>query len=189
MKIIIQKYGVYAIGVVVVILFVIGLLQEPEASNAEISPNYSEYEQNIEKTYIYIDVKGAVKNPGVYKLESDSRLFQVIQLAGGLREDADQNAINFSVILKDQDVVYVPTYDEEYPNISTSIDSQIGGVININTATLEQLESLPGIGPSTAQKIIDYRTDNGSFVAIEDIMNVSGIGETTFAEIKDLITV
>jgi len=189
MKQFIQKYAVYGIVGIAIILFIIGLFNKPVETNAEIMPTNTESEQIVEKAYIYVDVKGAVLYPGVYKVEKDSRLFQVISLAGGLMDEADGNAINLSIILSDQDVIYIPTIGEEYPNVVITEDAEIGGVININTATLEQLKTLSGIGPSTAQSIIDYRYENGSFEAIEDIMNVSGIGESTFANIKDFITV
>lgn len=185
---VLKQYGKYiGIGVVLLILIIGSIVKKP-VETPEIYVPVAESEQIVETTYIYVDLKGAVQNPGVYKVERSARLFQIVSMAGGLREDADQNAINLSMILADQDVVYVPTLDEEYPNISIPTDPTNPSVININSATLEQLETLPGIGPSTAQKIIDYRQENGLFETIEDIMNVSGIGESTFEEIKDSIT-
>lgn len=184
----IRKYAIYIIAFVFVTLLGLGFVtQKDDPVALDFTPNV-ESERIIEDVYIYIDLKGAVQNPGVYKLEKNSRLFQVIQLAGGLTVDADDNAINMSIILADQDVVYIPTIGEEFPNITIVDDSDIGGIININTATFESLQTLPGIGPSTAQKIIDYRTEYGLFNTIEDIQNVSGIGESTYNEIKDFIT-
>jgi len=184
----IKKYSTYIIIVIVFGLIVLGILTKKEVEPV-ISFSDTEYnERSIENVFIYVDVKGAVQNPGVYKLEKDSRMFQVIKLAGGLTADADQNAINLSIILADQDVLYVPTIGEEFPNVTIAIESEIDGIININSATVEALENLPGIGPSTAQKIIDYRTENGLFETTEDIKNVSGIGDATYDEIKDFIT-
>jgi len=184
----IKKYSPYILFIIVIVLMIVGIVSKKEDDlGLDFSIN-TENERIIENVYIYVDLKGAVKNPGVYKLEKDSRMFQVIQLAGGLTVDADENAINMSIMLSDQDAVYIPTIDEEYPIITIVEDNGIGGIININSATVESLQTLPGIGPSTAQKIIDYRSEIGLFETIEDIMNVSGIGESTYNEIKDLIT-
>lgn len=183
-----KQHKVYVGIALVIILVVIGFLRQPEQEQKIVQVTDYPEEPLNEIIYIYVDIKGAVAYPGVYKLEKASRLFQVVNLAGGLKEDADSNAINLSMILSDQDVIYVPFIGEEYPNIIDQIDNDVGGVININTATIEQLQQLPGIGPSTAQKIIDYRNENGSFQSIEDIMNVSGIGESTFENIKESIT-
>ena len=140
-------------------------------------------------TYIYVDIKGEVQYPGVYKVEKDTRLFQVVTLAGGFTIAADKLAINLSRIIRDQEVIYIPNVAEEYPLITDVIEQNQNGIININTASLLDLQTLVGIGPSTAQSIIDYRTEHGDFQTIEDIMNVSGIGEATFENIKDFIIV
>ena len=184
----IKQYGIYIVLGLFGVLFVVGLLKQPNIENPILFSENNEYEQQNEITYIYVDIKGAVNLPGVYKVQQNTRLFQVVNLAGGLRDDADEHAVNLSVILGDQDVIYIPTIDEEYPRITDVIEDEIGGIVNINTADLDDLQTLPGIGPSTAQNIIDYRTDNGPFETIEDIMNVSGIGEATFEKIRDYIT-
>ena len=143
------------------------------------------------ETYIYIDIRGSILNPGVYKVESGTRLFQLISRAGGLTMDANELVINQSELLVDEMFVYVPSIDEIDGN---SVDIVIGnstiskGKIDINNAAKIELETLPGIGPATAQSIIDYRDEITDFTTIEDIMNVPGIGETTYNEIKDLIT-
>jgi competence protein ComEA len=142
-----------------------------------------------EVEYIYIDIKGAVLNPGVYKFESNTRLFQAIYKAGGLLVSADENAINLSLLLNDQQVVYIPTIDDEYPSVAVIEEEQNNGLVDINTANMTELETLPGVGPANAQSIIDYREEYGVFSNIEDIMNVKGIGESTYNELKNLITV
>ena len=129
---------------------------------------------------MYIDIKGHVKNPGVYKVLVNYRLFQLLKLAGGTTSKADTLAINLSLKLHDQQVVYIPSYEDNYPIISEVVDDPSQGVININSASLQLLDTLPGIGPSTAQSIIDYRTEVGFFESVEDIMNVTGIGESTY---------
>jgi competence protein ComEA len=184
-----KQYGGYALFGLVGILMIIGWTRTPQEPIALPSWETEEEERTPTIQYIYVDIKGAVRMPGVYKVEQATRLFVVVNLAGGLTEDADPNAINLSRILGDQMVIYVPTIEEGYPNITDEIDDGTEGVININTASLEELQTLPGIGPSTAQKIIDYREENGPFENKEDIMNVSGIGESTYAEIESRIVV
>jgi len=155
---------------------------------------------------IAVDVTGAVTRPGLYKFPEGSRVQDAIDAAGGLLADADTTAINLAARLEDGQQLNIP-YKEGTAPIATEASvfsfSSPGGtssdstpepssdteLININTATLEQLDTLPGIGPTTAQKIIDYRAINGPFGTIEDIMNVSGIGPATFDNIKGLITV
>ena len=185
MKEYLKKYWIYGVlGLVLVILLIIP--NEKEPVDAVSNPTIIQEET---LGFIYVDLKGEVKNPGVYKLESDSRLFQVITLAGGLTENANVNAINMSILLKDQMSIYIPSIFDEVDTENTHIDVPDDGKININQANGELFETLPGIGPSTAANIIEYRDEHGYFNVIEDIMNVPNIGEATFEQIKDLITV
>ncbi len=139
---------------------------------------------------INVYVSGAVNHPDVYTLPLGSLVKDAIAKAGGATADADLDHVNLAVKLSDQMQVYVPRKGEAVatPN-SRSGSAAITAPININTATLEELDRLPGIGPSIAQAIIDYRTANGPFKTIEDINNVKGIGDALFAKIKDSITV
>lgn len=132
--------------------------------------------------YIYVDIKGAIKNPAVYRVTSQTRLFQLIEIAGGLTSDADTSKINLSKKLSDEESIYVSFIGDE---ISETNDN----LININTATIEELDKLPGIGLVTAQAIVEYRQTIGPFLKITDIMNVSGIGESSFEKIKDYIKI
>jgi competence protein ComEA len=156
---------------------------------------------------IAVDVTGAVTHPGLYKFPEGSRVQDAIDAAGGLLADANTTAINLAARLEDGQQLNIPYKEGAAPVAATEEPlftfSSPGGVtaeptsesssgaelININTATVEQLDTLPGIGPTTAQKIIDYRATNGPFGTIDDIVNVSGIGPSTFDNIKDLITV
>jgi competence protein ComEA len=143
---------------------------------------------------IVVHITGAVPRPGVYALPEGARVQDVISAAGGFLADADKATINLARPLEDGemlDVPYgagfspvIPTAEEPVQQIQATND-----LININTASSIELESLPGIGPTTAQKIIDYREANGPFLSTEDIINVSGIGPGTYERIKDLITV
>ncbi len=188
MKELIKKYYIYIIILFILILIIIFVPLGEENEIIQFEP-LSTTNTEEEPKYIYIDVKGQVLNPGVYKILTDSRLFQLLSLAGGTTSNADTLAINLSLKLYDQQVIYIPSYDDEYPIITEVINENSPGIININSASLDLLDTLPGIGPSTAQSIIDYRTQVGFFESIEDIMNVTGIGEATYNEIKDLITV
>jgi len=135
-------------------------------------------------------VSGAVVRPDVYELPYDSIVKDAIEAAGGPTGEADLNRINLARRVHDEEQIYVPQKGEESLPVSPpSPSSQGGGKVNINTATTEELSTLPGIGPTKAQSIIDYRTTNGPFQSIEDIKNVRGIGDATFEKLKDRITV
>lgn len=147
-------------------------------------------------------VNGEVNQPGVYVVEPGMIVDDAINLAGGLTAQADADRVNLALRLADGMQVFVPAVGETVvlPTEPAPVVEEAGGddaaaslpsgaKINLNTATLEELDSLPGVGPSTAQKIIDYRTQNGPFARIEDVMNVPGIGESKFNDMKALITV
>jgi competence protein ComEA len=144
-----------------------------------------------------IYVTGAVAHPDVYQLPAGCIVKEAIQAAGGPTGEADLVHINLAQELHDQQQLYVPRTGEAAappPVIGaepaqSSAGGAAGGKINLNTATAEELDTLPGIGPSFAQRIIEYRETNGAFKSIEDIVLVRGIGEATLAELKDLITV
>lgn len=142
-------------------------------------------------TKIYVEVTGEVIKTGLYYVESNLLIKDVINIAGGVKSTADLSKINLSQGIVSQMVIHIPSIQEvnnSFPSINTnsSTDSQ---KININQATLDQLDTLPGIGYIIAQRIIDYRAEFGPFESIEDIMNVSGIKETVYAQIKNLICV
>ena len=145
---------------------------------------------------LYVYVSGAVAHPDVYELSYDSIVKDAIEAAGGPTGEADLNRINLARRVHDEEQIYVPQKGEESFPVNPpsgpsapSSSSQEGGKVNINTATAEKLDTLPGVGPSIAQRIIDYRTTNGPFQSIEDIKNVKGIGDATFEKLKDKITV
>jgi competence protein ComEA len=130
---------------------------------------------------ITVHVTGAVAAPGIYILPQDSRMVAAIEAAGGFLPTADSEALNLASRLFDGQQVNVPAFGGE--------SHAIGGRININTATLEELDSLPGIGLTTAQNILDYRRQYGAFQSIEELLDVPGIGQTTYESIRDLVTV
>lgn len=135
---------------------------------------------------IYIDIDGAVKKPGVYKVETGARLFNIIEMAGGLCEDADVTTINRAMVVSDGYKVIIPKVGEAVQGTDMASNN---GMININIASSGDLEELPGIGPVTAGIIIDYREEHDGFKSIEELLNISGIGVVTFDKVKDSITV
>lgn len=141
---------------------------------------------------IAIHVSGAVLNPGVYELPEGSRANDAIEAAGSASEDAVPDALNLARVLSDGEQIIVPTVEEQERLEEAAVAGQTldaGGKVNINTATVEQLDSLPGVGESTAQKIIADREENGPFGSPEDLKRVSGIGDKKYEDLADLITV
>ena len=165
------------------------------------------------KIKITVDIAGAVAHPSVYILPSDSRVYQAVNAAGGLTANADTRNTNLASLLSDGTKIYIPSKEEvKTESKTTGIkpgNAYIGGstaptaaaaaetgaadsknaLINLNTATSVQLQELPGVGPATADKILAYRQKYGAFSKKEELMNVSGIGEKTFAKMQALITV
>ena len=156
-----------------------------------------------EKNMIIVHITGAVKNPGIVKLEEGSRIEDAINKAGGLNEDADITNVNLAYILEDGIKIKIPSSldvtEVQNENILNSDsgeniveefeDSDKASLLNINKATKQDLQNLPGIGVSLASKIIEYREENGKFANIEDIKNVNGIGESKYENIKEHICV
>ena len=162
-------------------------------------------EENLEDLEeIIVHIAGAVNAPGVVRLKEGDRIEDAINLAGGLKENADISKVNFAFILEDGVKIIIPEKEKEInedlkiisedagDNIVLKEDSKFNNettLVNINKATEEELEQLSGVGPSLANKIIEYRKNNGKFSNIEDLKNVSGIGESKFEAIKDSICV
>ena len=141
-----------------------------------------------EVSMVCVYVCGNVVNPGVYELSGDRRIADAIAAAGGAADGGDETALNLADFICDGQRIYVPDYEEVLDG--TYSDGNGGsGLININTAQVNELMTLPGIGQSRAESIITYRQENGRFNTIDDIMNVSGIKDAAFSKIKDLICV
>lgn len=146
---------------------------------------------------IFVHIDGAVVAPGVYGLTgAHPRVNDAVIAAGGLAEDADTSALNLAAVLSDGEKIHVPRQGEVVAGQASSgaasgsdVGASSSGAININTATAEELDSLPGIGPSTAAAIVEDRERNGPFASPEDLMRVSGIGEGKFSKLKDQIRV
>lgn len=151
-------------------------------------------EASQRKEMLVIHICGAVAEPGVYHLESGSRIYQAVEAAGGFLEEAGKEYLNLADVISDGQKIYIPTVQEaeeenrskEEMNLTGSVDEQ---KVNINTASAELLCTLPGVGSSKAEKIIAYREAYGAFQTTEDIMNVEGIKDGVFRKIKDMIRV
>lgn len=168
-------------------------VSEPEQLTVETSTS--------PPTTVMIDVKGAVNYPGVYTLEEGQRIVDAIEMAGGYAEAANPTLINHAQKLQDEMVIYIPKLGEELTEImpelvqtaqgnrSSSGSTNNAGKINLNKAEANELTQLPGVGPSKATAIIQHRTEQGTFQTIEDLKKVTGIGEKTFEQLKDLIDV
>ena len=178
-------------------------IKEEIKTNDQIENNSNE--QQLEKNEnIIVHVSGAVNKEGIVELKNNSRIIDAIDKAGGLKDEADITNINLAYIIEDGMKIHIPSKEEKESTIIVESNIDSGTVeqsneiksnnnkklkININTATKTDLETLPGIGESTALKIIEYRKKKGKFKLIEDIKQVNGIGENKFNKIKELITV
>lgn len=167
------------------------------------STNNNLVENESSKDLVVVHITGSVKNPGIVKLSEGSRIEDAIQAAGGLTENADISKVNLAYVLDDGIKIKIPSItdddigDEDIINEESgeniiendTTSSKNNKSININKATETELETLPGIGASLASRIVEYRKQNGNFSSIEDIKNVSGIGDSKYLNIKDFITV
>lgn len=195
----------YIIGICIFVLLIFGyiLLQlrlktDIVVNNAsKINETQNKIDNDIlkeneiikETKEIIVHVSGKVKNPGIVKLSSGSRLNDAIEKAGGLLKEADVDQINLASIINDGEKVYVPKIGEKIQPIVSNTSSNSNSLININFASEQELDKLPGVGPATAKKIIEYRTGKGKFKKIDDIKNVGGIGQKKFDNLKKYITI
>ncbi|MBP1930492.1 helix-hairpin-helix domain-containing protein [Ammoniphilus resinae] len=141
---------------------------------------------------VWVDLKGAVKNPGVYQLQEGSRVHHLIEMAGGLLPDAEEKLVNLAQTVQDGEMIYVPKRGEEASALSTAgvIGQQKDDPkVQINTANEAEFDSLPGIGPAKAKAIIEYRETHGAFQELERLKDVPGIGEKIFQQLKDHIRI
>ena len=143
-----------------------------------------------QEVVIFVDIKGAVKNPGVYQMKAGDRVKDALDAAGGLTDEADSQKVNLAQRVEDQMVIVVPKVGEEVTEIPAGVTSKEAakdGKVNINTATVEELKTLKGVGEKKAEAIIEYRKKNGSFKTKEDLMKVRGIGKKLFESFQERI--
>ena len=214
-----NKKKILIVGAICVIIIIGGILyyflqdimKEEYIDFESLEDNVENIIQNevvevVEEAQIVIHISGEVTNPGVISLKEGARVIDAINNAGGLTSKADISKVNLAYVLEDAQKIYIPSIDDKEDSVyilegsgDTEIVTSGAGntenkkegklMININTATEEQLQELAGIGDSIAKRIVDYRKENGKFNSIEDIKNVSGIGDAKFNKIKDNICV
>ena len=203
----VPKKFLWIVGASIIFIFLVlfllikGTSNEVEQENylfdnpqeiGEVEDNSVNSTEETQSEMIMVDVKGAVKNPGVYLCESNERILDVIEKAGGGAKDADFNAVNLSQKLIDEMIVYIPKIGEEQQMMQTMINGVGDGnpgdsLISLNQATKVELESLPGIGSKKAESIISYREANGGFQSIEQLKEIDGIGEKIFEQLKPFV--
>lgn len=182
--------GIALIGALLLFWF----LMRSEAPVAEATPKPVDQTQAAEsetakssKT-IVVDIKGAVNKPGVYQVAKDARVQDLIHLAGGVNQTADMKQINLAAKLKDEESIYIAKIGEIAEQAATDKQSK-DDTVNINTASLQELQGIPGVGPAKAQAILEYRESTGLFQKVEDLKHISGFGEKTIERLKNFITV
>lgn len=180
----IQKRALLAMSAIVVVISVFIVIR---GNTDEITPPPVIVEQ-VQAPQIFVDVTGAVNNPGVYTLTASSRVIDAIKAAGGSAPGADLSTINLARVLADGEQIYVDAAVTNSKGVRVN-SSKHSGPININRATVSDFDSLDGIGPVIAARIVDYRKTHGPFITIEDLQKVSGIGAAKFAQIKSKIRV
>lgn len=177
-----------------------GILYSCQPEKTVVEETFSETETSTEATFdsgqeeissiagIYVYVCGEVQNPGVYELAPGSRICDALAAAGGTLKSAAEETMNLAATVSDGDKIYVPS-EGETPQESIGSGTSQGGKVNINTADKEQLMTLPGIGEAKANAIISYRKEHGDFKDIQEIMNISGIKQAAFDNVKEFISV
>lgn len=188
--------GAVIAGILLLLVGVGGLLpkkeeavEESEAVVTTVLAEKTEESTTLE-TVIFVDIKGEVKKPGVYQMKAGDRVKDAIDAAGGLTVEADSQKVNLAQRVEDQMVIVVPKVGEEaeaIPAGTTNKEAAKEGKVNINTATVEELKTLKGVGEKKAEAIIEYRKKNGSFKTKEDLMKVRGIGKKLFESFEERI--
>ncbi len=190
----------YVAGLIVLTMLVSGCADEKEEYSLEeilsgedvvVKEEKAEEVEAVLPPTVWVHICGEVINPGIYELPQGSRVYDVLVLAGGFTAEADTTHYNLAQVISDGMKLQIPGRDKENKVIKATETSgePDSSLININTATIEQLQTLPGIGKSRATDIVAYREKQGGFQSIEQIMEVSGIKEAVFEKIKELITV
>lgn len=173
--------------IIIILVVAISIVLSSCANHQEIT--ISEEEPTLkEVNYYMIDLRGEVYRPGIYKVQKGSLIIDVINLAGGLREEADLSQINLVEMINDNCKIIINKRQDPSTTVENKVDKD-NNKININTCTIEQLMTLPNIGSVKAKAIVEYRKANGSFKSIDNLLEVTGIGQSLFNQIKDLITV
>lgn len=199
-----KKWVMISIGLSIVIAILIFMtvfskkevvIEEATQISSVVTEHTEEADNQEIQTDMYVDIKGAVVKPGIYQVNGTMRVLNVVEMAGGFLKEADDKQINLSERVSDQMVIYIPKEGEQLEEIAmnqpgnkTQTDNS-ESLINLNTATIEELKQLNGVGDKKAENIIRHREEKGSFKVIDELKEVDGIGEKTFENLKSFITV
>ncbi len=184
----ISKYKSYIIILIICTFSVVSLVVQNANEKSMVNINGEEIEMNKEKGKIGVYITGEVNNPGVYYIDENSRLNDLIELSGGLTQNADLTELNLAEKLSDSDKIDVPKINHNEDDTTIENEEKSSDLININKASKEELKTLNGIGDTLAQNIIEYRKKS-KFETIEELLNVSGIGNSKFESIREYICV
>lgn len=181
----------YCLGMCMILGICGGCKEKETVALQEIQEEDTKEKEEFQEKIQVVYVCGAVENPGVYELSAGSRVYEALDAAGGMKAEADRECLNQAELLEDGQQIYVPTIEETKAQTQGNDAglAEKSGKLNLNTATKEELMTLPGIGESKAQSILRYREENGRFKSVEDIMNIEGIKSGVFNKIKDQILV
>lgn len=184
-----DRKNIVKIAVIVLILMISLIVRISSNHENTISIDTSQVEDSEEVSELCVDISGEINNPGVYTAQNGTRLYEIIEKAGGLTDNADTNNINQAKYVEDGEKIIIPSLNNSQINTGNiASNNPVSGLININTASREELMELPGVGEAIADRIIEYRSTT-QFKSIEDIMCVNGIGNATFEKMKSKITV
>jgi len=189
-----RRLGVGAAIVLVLVAaavsVMIGMVRAAGAPDAagEVVSEQIDTTASAELPALYVHVSGAVRSPGLYRLDDGARVVDAIAAAGGLASDADEEAVNLARRVTDGEQLRVPVVGEE-PPASAAGGVASDGRVNLNTADVAALDTLPRVGPAIAERIIQWREANGAFTSVDDLLSVPGIGEKMLASLRDLVTV
>ncbi|UCZ54466.1 helix-hairpin-helix domain-containing protein [Bacillus shivajii] len=196
-----RKWYPFIVGGVIFFVLCLSFLffndNEPEVVDAEDwlfltegEENEEHHDDEVELEEIVVDVKGEVRSPGVYTIQYGERVYDVILLAGGFTDNANENVINLAEKCYDEMVIYVPSMEEELEGINHHLSgADDSSKVRINRASKEELTNLPGIGPAKAEAIITYREEHGPFEQVEDLSQVSGIGQRTVEQLREHVSI
>ena len=191
-----QKKALLFVAVVAVgisLLLLLSAQARPTADVLRATPQPSASE-SVEQSFLVIDVQGEVKEPGLYQLPLGARVGDAIKAAGGVRKGSETSSVNLARFLEDGEQIYVAgnihnEILESAGGAGISRGAGIGGKLNLNRATVNELDGLPGVGPVLAKRIVEYRNSNGNFSSVDELQKVSGIGPAKYGELQNFVTV
>ncbi|GAB2691115.1 competence protein ComEA [Microbacterium marinum] len=179
--------AVVLVVVVAAVTIAIGIVRTGAESAVDTVPEV--VSETVAPASVYVHVSGEVRVPGLYRLDQDARVVDAVAAAGGFSEKASRDGVNLARPVSDGEQLLIPAEGDERTDAGTSAAPEGDGRVNLNTADVAALDTLPRVGPAIAQRIIDWRDQNGRFTSVDDLMAVPGIGEKMLESLRDLVTV